>query len=283
MRDQDAIEEFCGTKIQHGPYNDRIYLMKMANGSCAAGLPGKLISKAKTNGYAKIFAKIPVTKANEFLQAGYTQEARIPNFYKGLTDALFLGYYLSDKRSVETEYKLFDDIIDLAIDKANASPKPSGKALFTLRPCTKEDVVPMSEIYRTVFPSYPFPIHDPHYLLETMQNNVLYFGVEFNGALVALSSAEMDMEALNVEMTDFATLPKWRGNSFSAHLLARMEEVVIKIGIMTAYTIARAVSPGVNITFARRGYSFGGRLKNNTNISGKIESMNVWYRQFLNI
>ena len=46
----------------------------------------------------------------------------------------------------------------------------------------------------------------------------------------------------------------------------------------TAYTIARSLSPGMNITFARHGYLYGGTLTNNTNISGSIESMNIWYK-----
>ncbi len=49
-------------------------------------------------------------------------------------------------------------------------------------------------------------------------------------------------------------------------------------GIRTAYTIARAVSYGMNITFARCGYQYGGRLVNNTDIAGSLESMNVWYK-----
>ena len=48
--------------------------------------------------------------------------------------------------------------------------------------------------------------------------------------------------------------------------------------IITAYTIARAISFGMNITFAKNGYKYSGTLKNNTNISGKLESMNVWYK-----
>ena len=48
--------------------------------------------------------------------------------------------------------------------------------------------------------------------------------------------------------------------------------------IKMAYTIARAVSYGMNITFCKRGYTFAGTLINNTNISGGIENMNVWYK-----
>jgi lysine 2,3-aminomutase len=34
----------------------------------------------------------------------------------------------------------------------------------------------------------------------------------------------------------------------------------------------------MNISFARKGYKFAGRLKNNTQINGSIKSMNVWYK-----
>jgi len=37
----------------------------------------------------------------------------------------------------------------------------------------------------------------------------------------------------------------------------------------------------MNITFSKCHYSFGGTLKKNTNISGGIESMNVWYKKLL--
>jgi hypothetical protein len=34
----------------------------------------------------------------------------------------------------------------------------------------------------------------------------------------------------------------------------------------------------MNFVFAGAGYAFGGTLVNNTGISGRLESMNVWYR-----
>ena len=37
-------------------------------------------------------------------------------------------------------------------------------------------------------------------------------------------------------------------------------------------------APGMNITFAKHGYHYAGTLNNNTNICGRIESMNVWYK-----
>jgi len=94
----------------------------------------------------------------------------------------------------------------------------------------------------------------------------------------AMEMSEMDRENRNVEMTDFATLPEQRGRSLSFVLLMTMEREMRQKGFRTAYTIARALSPGMNLTFGRAGYAFGGTLINNTGISGSIESMNVWHK-----
>ena len=49
-------------------------------------------------------------------------------------------------------------------------------------------------------------------------------------------------------------------------------------GMHVLYTIARAISTGMNVTFAKAGYEYTGTLINNTNISGQIENMNVWFK-----
>lgn len=137
----------------------------------------------------------------------------------------------------------------------------------------------MQEVYKKVFQTYPFPIHDTSYLFKTMNNNVDYFCIENDKKIIALSSAEKDENNAYAEMTDFATLPDWRGHGFALILLNKMERSMKKQGITTTFTIARSASPGMNITFAKAGYDYAGRLKNNTNISGKIESMNIWYKK----
>ncbi len=68
------------------------------------------------------------------------------------------------------------------------------------------------------------------------------------------------------------------GNGYALFLLIHMEQEMTRLGFRTAYTIARAQSTGMNITFAKLNYDHGGTLVNNTNISGQIESMNVWYK-----
>ena len=274
----DHIEKLpCGSVIQHGHYNDRIYLMKLTE-DYPDDLPGTLISMAKKNNYSKIFAKLPLEKARRFLREGYQLEASVPELCN-MDTGVFLAFYLDETRTNEDKADLYVKNIVLTFDADKKETPVLDSGRFLIRPCNEEDIGSMVDIYKKVFLSYPFPIHEDEYILKTMKDNIDYFCVEENGKIIALSSAEKDNSDLNAEMTDFATLPEWRGNSLSVHLLLRMEEQVKEEGIKTVYTIARAASPGMNITFARTGYAFGGRLINNTNISGTIESMNVWYKQ----
>lgn len=276
----DIIETRFGALLQHGSFSRRIYLMKVGDAD-PRKLPDQLDALAREHGYTKLFAKLPRGSEGEFVANGYRVEASVPGFYRGETDALFLARYLDPARAESPEVAEIARIVELASSKPAVGPPPL-PAEFTIRACTRDDIDKMAAIYRKVFPTYPFPIHDPAWLLETMESHIDYFGVEDaqqGGRLVALASSEMDLDGLNVEMTDFATLPEFRGRNLALHLLAEMEEAMRQKGMRTAYTIARAVSPGMNITFAKAGYKFSGTLVNNTNISGGIESMNVWYKK----
>lgn len=278
MKESDRMEYLSdGSLIQQGPYNHRIYLMKIGDG-VQKGLPLELIKRAGQLGYSKIFAKVPEAKKSDFTAAGYQLEAAVPGFYNGDEGGLFLAYYLNEERSNEGDRELYEHNLQLALERASLESSPLDDSIYQLRPCTESDLDEMARLYGRVFPSYPFPIYDPAYLAETMESHVDYFCIEREGKLLALSSAEMDLENGNVEMTDFATLQVGRGNGLALHLLKRMEVAMRDKGLKTAYTIARAASAGMNITFAKGGYTFGGRLKNNTNISGRIESMNIWYK-----
>jgi putative beta-lysine N-acetyltransferase len=270
VKQPDMIEEISGAVIQHGPLNRRIYLMKIGTAD-PRRLASELLCLAEERNYTKIFAKIPASGAPPFISAGFRIEARIP-------DTLFLGCYLDQTRRIEDNAAELDRVLETVRRQPAAEVNQAGDKT-TVRRCVPEDVVTLAAIYGQVFPTYPFPIDDPGYLRETMRAKVVYFGIEKRGELVAVSSSEFDESSRTVEMTDFATLPAWRGHGLARTLLARMDEAAPGCGARLAYTIARALSPGMNIAFSKQGYSYAGRLVNNTNISGKIESMNVWYKK----
>jgi putative beta-lysine N-acetyltransferase len=274
----DKVLKINNSVIQHGPFNDRVYLMKLSPEDFAE-VPARVEEIAETNGYSKIFSKIPSSAKDHFQETGHVEEACVPGMYNGDESASFMAKFLSDERKKEQTPDEVSGVISTALSKLNNSKevKLSGDEYSFV--CTKEDAQEMAKIYSKVFPSYPFPIQSPEYLLRTMQENLVYFGIRKAGKIVALASSEMDVENSNVEMTDFATLPEYRGRGYSYYLLEKMESKMREMGIITAYTIARARSYGMNITFSRSSYSYAGTLVNNTNISGSIESMNVWYKK----
>lgn len=279
----DRIENLHGATIQHGPHNNRIYLMKLGHGNISEIIPA-MDKLAAAHGYGKIFAKIPAEARSDFENHGYRQEASVPGFFRGLSDAVFLAKYPCENRRADRQEDQVRKIMACVQEISAGCPDFREKSSEgTVSVCAPSDAREMSRVYRQVFPTYPFPIDDPEYIANTMKSHIRYFCVRHAGKIVALASSEMDTDDLNVEMTDFATLPDQRRKGLAVRLLAAMDREMAEQGMRTAYTIARALSPGINKTFRKQGYTYAGTLTNNTNISGQIESMNVWYKKLSHV
>ncbi|MGM0509460.1 MAG: putative beta-lysine N-acetyltransferase [Fusobacteriota bacterium] len=270
----DKITKIGKSTIQHGKYNNRIYLMKLHHDDFP-GIIEKLDVLAKKNNYSKIFAKIPTNFANSFLNDNYKLEAYIPNFFDGKSDAVFLGKFYNKNRE-KVDINNINEFEELLRDFKYKGTSKRNKNILKL---TKDDALEMAGIYKKVFPEYPFPIDDSEYLKGTMDEHIEYFGIKREGKLVALSSSEVYSKNGNAEMTDFAVLPEHRGNGYALELLNYMEDVMSKKGIKTVYTIARLRSLGMNKTFLKNGYKYSGTLIQNTKISTGLESMNVLYKE----
>ncbi|HMB16129.1 MAG TPA: putative beta-lysine N-acetyltransferase [Pelovirga sp.] len=275
----DRIENFGSCVLQHGPENDRVYLMKLEHDD-VPGVLEYIDELVDQHDYSKVFAKIPATSKAPFLKAGYSVEAQVPKFYQGEVDGLFLANYPHSERRNDPDAGVVAQVLDAARAKAGSPDSTSlqGTGGNQCRLAQVDDCSAMADLYQRVFSSYPFPIHDPDYLAETMADNVTYAGIWKEDELIALASAEVDKVGSHAEMTDFATDPACRGQGLAHLLLAELETLMAQAKIQTCYTIARATSFGMNITFAKSGYQYGGTLVQNTQISGGLESMNVWYK-----
>ena len=274
----DIIEKIGRSIVQHGPYNQRVYLIKLHNQDVLRILP-ILDCLARDNHYEKILAKIPSESKGVYEKYGYVQEALIPDYFKNSEHALFMCKYFSASRKQITHHQQIQDILSLTKKHKQHPPKKSASPGVNTRDCGPDDAPELSRIFKVVFKTYPFPIFDAKYLARVMRNKkARYFCIERNRKINAIAAAEMDSIHGGAEMTDFATLPEYRGQGLAGCLLERMEQATMGQGVKTAFSIARALSPGMNILFAKNGYAFGGTLVNNTNISGRIESMNVWYK-----
>ena len=200
----DVMEKLGRSLIQHGKDSDRVYLMKLDPNDVAT-IVAQIEGLAEANDYGKLFCKVPGPAVESFAQAGYQEEARIPDFFDGRTDVAFMSRFRKAGRGRVTDEQraAIDRALEIAEQKRGAcSTNPENK--YRLRLLDEADTPALAALYRTVFPSYPFPIFDQAYLRETMATHVRYFGAFDGDRLIAASSAEMDAEARNAEMTDFA-------------------------------------------------------------------------------
>ncbi|PKM95647.1 MAG: putative beta-lysine N-acetyltransferase [Firmicutes bacterium HGW-Firmicutes-1] len=276
----DAITKIGNSIIHFGKSNNRIYLMSLDYMDLPI-IVDQLDRLANENGYTKIIAKVPAYAKEIFENSGYLEEATIPDFYCDKEDICFFSKYLDCNRQTDPFNEYCIQVLEKAKSTKVVQEKKTLDEDICCRKANEKDVEDMALVYQEVFKSYPFPIHDKSYLLKTMQENVIYFGIWCGKQLVALSSIEVGKDNSNAEMTDFATIEAYRGKGYACYLLDEMENESYSMGINTAYTIARAKSYGMNITFAKQGYIYAGTLINNTNIAGHIESMNVWYKSLI--
>lgn len=263
--------------LQHGRINDRIYVIKLEKEDTGTIL-NKIASLTTQYGYSKVFCKVPASVAPSFLAKGYISEGHIPGFYVGKEDAFFLSRFLTVDRWLsgypEIELKTLRRLLQTPF---KAMSRILGSE-YTIRKLDVTDIPKIAALYADTFESYPFPIYDPVYIEKNMGGQVQYFGAFQKDELAALASAEIDFKAKNAEMTDFATHKAHTGHNLSCLLLKMMEYEMQLQGIMTLYTLARSASIPMNKTFIRLGFSYAGTLINNTNISGGMESMNLYYK-----
>lgn len=271
----DRIETVFGSKVQHGTINDRIYVLHLAPGD-----PNQLIFRldqmANLYGYSKIFAKISAEHWQKFFSADYVKEAEIPLFFNGKKDCFFVSKFFKNRQETNENFSKLHSLA--RNDNTRSVGYCSKKDMYNVEVCTSADAEELSLMYQQVFPSYPFPIFNPSYLSRIMSDEVTYYCIRVGGSIIATAAIESDHHGQHAEMTDFATLPEWRGKGLAESLLRHMGAVIDDSQIKTVYTIARASSYGMNRVFWKCGYTYSGLLINNTQISGSIQSMSVWYR-----
>jgi putative beta-lysine N-acetyltransferase len=273
---RDSILTVGNSTIQMGAYNDRIYLMSLAAEDGPA-IVDEIINMAVAEDLSKIFAKVPESQALHFLSCGFEKEAEVPDMFDG-DDGVFLSFYRHLWRKEQSDKEELDRVLSVAESKkgkGNVSTLPSTLRMRRLGP---EDAHALAHLYGQTFKTYPFPITDPDFICQEMEDGVRFIGVYEDAKLVGAASAEVAADGNSAEMTDFAVNPDYRKMGIAGALLRALEKDCTESGIKCLFTIARACSYGINSLFSKGDYQFSGQLKNNTNISGRLESMNIWYK-----
>lgn len=274
----DTIMTLGNSVIQHGHFNNRIYVMKLSRDDIP-DIIRPLDDLAKKERYSKIFVKVPESAEEVFSDAGYVTEATVPFFYQGTDTAVFMAKYFDPERNKVADSLAIADVLAAAFGYAQTGYIPQLPAGFSIVHAHTGDAKEIAELFHSIFRTYPFPIYDQEYITKSMKDGIRYYCVHHSKRIAAAASCEINTDAGNAEMTDFATDLRFQGKGLAGNLLHAMEVEMKKEEIQLAYTIARAKSHPINMTFARAGYQYGGMLPNNTNICGSLECMNVWYKK----
>ena len=113
--------------------------------------------------------------------------------------------------------------------------------------------------------------------MELVAQNLEFYGLFNQEELLVSAILKVSKEESNIEIIDFITHPNVSGQNLSYYLVQEIKKNFDKRDYKTIYSLVRATSYGLNITFSKHDFVLGGTLLNNTLIRDAIESMNVWY------
>ncbi|PWR70842.1 putative beta-lysine N-acetyltransferase [Methanospirillum stamsii] len=263
--------------IQHGYYNNRIYLISL-HPEDTDRVNERIHFLQHIYSYQKIILKIPRSLRRDFDTPDTRIEAEILGYYQGVEDALFLARFYDAKREEEDAYDKLMRNIQTCKEKNLPSVQKKEPKDIIIKMADSSEIPAICNLYQQVFETYPFPIHDPVYLKKVMNCGITFFVAKLSGNIIATGSCEIDIHASSVEMSDLAVDPRYRGYGLSKKILSFMEKEMRDRGVKTAFTICRAEPLQINRLFSGFDYQYGGTLIKNTNICGKFESMNIWYK-----
>lgn len=263
-----------GIKVFRDYTNQRLKILDYK--SISDNLVKDMIDLARYEGLGKIICNCRSIHLMPFIRNGFIIEGVINGFFMG-EDAFCISYFIDPQRQISPLSREADSIL---CQCGNHSERLSRQ--YEIRPANIKDIPKMIKLFSTVFETYPSPVFSGEYLKMAMREQVLFKVVEEDGKIISIASADMDKYNLNAEITDCATYPQHRGKGLLTSLIASLEEELRGKGFCTAYSLARAINPGINRAFYRLDYKYGGRLLNNCNICGGFEDMNIWSKNLKN-
>ncbi|WP_040208593.1 putative beta-lysine N-acetyltransferase [Neobacillus jeddahensis] len=216
-----------------------------------------------------------------FMEAGLQPEAVVDRFFLGSDAHFFSKFYTPDRKQNDhwvTEDGIIHSIYQLNTTKEKMTPPKE----YTLKKADESCAEELSALYKQVFQIYPTPLHDPDYVKKSMREGTVYYVFFYQGKIVSAASAEINGFYKNAELTDCATLTEHRKYGLMKIILQELEQELKRSGIFCAYSIARALSFGMNAVLFQLGYSYRGRLMNNCYIYDKLENMNMWVKNLAN-
>lgn len=265
-----------------GVYND-VFNKRLKINHCSEITSYKLneIKKyAKEIGTGKIIGYCKSENWEPYIENGFVIEGVISNFFSGKT-ALIMSFFVDKKRSKLKSINDKNKIIKMCREKSNTFNLTNKSTGYHIRNAVEGDAKEMAELFGRIFKTYPTPMHDAEFIVDKMRDNVLYKVAVGKEGILGVTSAEMDFENHNAEITDCVVNPEFESKGLLSEMVYFLEKDLIKMGFISLYSLARATSYGINIVLSKHNYRYSGRMINNCNICGGFEDMNLWEKPIL--
>ncbi|WP_017754750.1 putative beta-lysine N-acetyltransferase [Calidifontibacillus oryziterrae] len=229
------------------------------------------------NSFTKLIFYSKSEHWRQLLCKGFELEGIINGFFNGSDNYIMTTYKKNERRS--TEHWIKENNI-LASIKTNKKSLGINKIVsnYIYRKANSKDAKSLAGLYEKVFSIYPTPMNNSEYVEKMIKQGTIFYVVEGDKELVSAASVDINSKWHNAELTDCATLPDHRKNGLMKYLLSLLEKELKDQEIYCAYSLARALSYGMNASLFQLGYQYTGRLTNNCYIFDKLENMNVWVK-----
>ena len=265
----------CGDLVLD-PQNKRVKLHQYPSGQMAE-LDDLMRKQAEEIDASKIIIYAKKADVAQWQSYGYVLEGRIDGFFRG-ENAYLLSLFLTPERGTSTAPELAEENLKISLAKAGTGVSRTLPPGYSIREAAEADAEELARLYGLVFATYPTPMDDPAYVARTMREGTCYLVVEQGGEIACAASAEVSARFGSAEMTDCATHPAHAGKGLLQPVFLALEQKMEEAGIYFLYSLTRAQSPGMNVTAAKMGYQYRGRLINNCTIFSGFEDMNIWVK-----
>lgn len=232
---------------------------------------------AQEYGFTKVILKARQEDISALMAHGFMLEGIFKRYYNG-NAAYCMALYFTNERRTSDDWMKEDGILQEIIGMPRCIEKRQIPEKYSMRFAVLEDAHELANLYDTIFKTYPTPMNDVNYIKKVIEEGTIFSVIQYDGTIVSAASAEVNLIYHNAELTDCATISEHRQHGFMKVLIAALEQELIKRNIYCAYSIARALSMGMNAVFHQLGYEYGGRLTKNCNIWNKYEDMNIWVK-----
>jgi len=257
-------------------YSDRI---RCDHPGCSDGesLGRELVRAAWSQGRTKVVTLVPRSLRRGLEAAGLWEEANIPGLYAGEEDCVVFGRALTPERTTLANPREVARV-DAELNSAGRIDAPlCGEGVGI--PADTSHAEGIAGLLDHAFARYPTPSGCSDYIAEQISSGIPFRVVVQEDIVVACASADLVPEARTAELTDCATRHDQRGRGLMTGILVALLEDLRTKGYPTAFTLARAKVPGVNLVFQKLGFVWRGRMVRSCRIGEGIEDMNVWSRR----